>query len=693
MTSISSSLNTFFLSIFAKDVRFSNHIKSVRRRFQTLTLTYMNINLICLLAVFSLFIRFSFGLENAHLVFFYTLPLFALTFFWISKTKLDLAAMTLVIVFHISSKFASDFLEMPFMSLTGIMLYPYILLSLTSSLKIFFLNVFLCMGQFFYNAAKVRLIFDDETISSEQSRQISSLLYYVLFIFTSICFLSIFQKVTEAHIGSLAQSNFEKSEKLTQEVIQSMEAKDIFISMMSHEIRNPLNALKTSIEYLLQIIKDKTQLSILKNAKLSGEVLLNLVNNVLDAAKLKSDKMEISPIETDFVSVVEKALTINSESLKDKEIFAKAWISQDLPGLMWLDPSRLLQILLNLLSNAIKFTSKEGKIDIYVSWLDGERIQNHERLLEPFGERNSLVRDIGMEGFLEEMNPEENKSFTQNMESLSHQYQFSCNYNFNDVSPSNASKQSPRKSRKPWEILRINSVQRNQNQESTGYLKVQVQDTGCGIAENQLSRLFGMFEQSREHARMASGGTGLGLWVCKQLCQKMNGDIAVYSQKDIGTSFVFYLPVQNNNVRMTSIFRSLSPAKSLRALVVDDYATNRYMHKLFLEEQGVQVSVACDGQEAVEKYKNNRENPFGLILMDVQMPVMDGFSAASRIRQWEQVKNLPKAAIYFVTGEYFSEEDVLRIFKERGGGQVQGIKCLKKPLETEIIRDIVCKLK
>jgi len=653
----------------------------------------MNINLICLLAVFSLFIRFSFGLENAHLVFFYTLPLFALTFFWISKTKLDLAAMTLVIVFHISSKFASDFLEMPFMSLTGIMLYPYILLSLTSSLKIFFLNVFLCMGQFFYNAAKVRLIFDDETISSEQSRQISSLLYYVLFIFTSICFLSIFQKVTEAHIGSLAQSNFEKSEKLTQEVIQSMEAKDIFISMMSHEIRNPLNALKTSIEYLLQIIKDKTQLSILKNAKLSGEVLLNLVNNVLDAAKLKSDKMEISPIETDFVSVVEKALTINSESLKDKEIFAKAWISQDLPGLMWLDPSRLLQILLNLLSNAIKFTSKEGKIDIYVSWLDGERIQNHERLLEPFGGRNSLVRDIGTEGFLEEMNPEENKSFTQNMESLSHQYQFSCNYNFNDVSPSNASKQSPRKSRKPWEILRINSVQRNQNQESTGYLKVQVQDTGCGIAENQLSRLFGMFEQSREHARMASGGTGLGLWVCKQLCQKMNGDIAVYSQKDIGTSFVFYLPVQNNNVRMTSIFRSLSPAKSLRALVVDDYATNRYMHKLFLEEQGVQVSVACDGQEAVEKYKNNRENPFGLILMDVQMPVMDGFSAASRIRQWEQVKNLPKAAIYFVTGEYFSEEDVLRIFKERGGGQVQGIKCLKKPLETEIIRDIVCKLK
>lgn len=91
------------------------------------------------------------------------------------------------------------------------------------------------------------------------------------------------------------------------------------------------------------------------------------MNNVLDAAKLKSDKMEIAPVETDFVRVVEKALTINSESLKEKEIFAKAWISQELPELIWLDPSRLLQILMNLMSNVIKFISKEGKIDVYVS--------------------------------------------------------------------------------------------------------------------------------------------------------------------------------------------------------------------------------------------------------------------------------------------------------------------------------------
>jgi len=83
-----------------------------------------------------------------------------------------------------------------------------------------------------------------------------------------------------------------------------------------------------------------------------------------------------------------------------------------------------------------------------------------------------------------------------------------------------------------------------------------------------------MFEQAREHSRMASGGTGLGLWICRQLCQKMNGDITVYSKRNKGTSFVFYLPVQNEHVRGLNAMRSVGRAKVIRALVADD-ATNR----------------------------------------------------------------------------------------------------------------------
>jgi len=485
-----------------------------------------------------------------------------------------------------------------------------------------------------------------ETINEEQSRQILALKYYVLLIFVSICFLSIFQKMTEAHIGSLAQNNFEKSEKLTKEVVQAMEAKDTFISMISHEIRNPLNALKVSIDYLLQIVKDQTQIKILKNAQLSGEVLLNLVNNVLDAAKLKSDKMEIVCTETDFVSVIEKAFTIHSEPLKYKEIFAKAFIAKNLPELLWIDPARLLQILMNLISNAIKFTPKKGKIDIYVSWLD---MTDRESLLKPFLEvggklqrsrRNTptLTRDIGTQGHIEEMTLTENEDFAKNRQSIS-QYK----YIFNDISSSSVPRQTL--SLNPWEILKVDQFRNqqrveNRNQRRAGYLKVQIQDTGCGISENQIPRLFGMFEQSREHSRMVTGGTGLGLWVCKQLLQKMNGDITVYSQQGKGTSFVFYLPVQNDQVRVPNLIKpARSLVKMIRALVVDDYPTNRYMHKLFLEESGVQVIVASDGQEAVEKYKKQGPDYYDFILMDVQMPVMDGFTAARQIRQWEETNN------------------------------------------------------
>jgi len=211
-------------------------------------------------------------------------------------------------------------------------------------------------------------------------------------------------------------------------------------------------------------------------------------------------------------------------------------------------------------------------------------------------------------------------------------------------------------------------------------------DNGCGIPQNEIPKLFQMFEQSSLHSRLVSGGTGLGLWICKQLCKKMGGDIAIYSKIKCGTSFVFYLPVSRVETRrMNSIGGSSSQKK---VLVVDDFPTNRYLHKMLLEQQGVQVTTAEDGQEALLKCQAHANDPYTFVLMDVQMPVMDGFTAAKKLREWEAQNHKKQIPIYFLTGEYFNEEDVLTRFRSLGGSSSQ-IKCLKKPLDASMLTKIV----
>ena len=119
----------------------------------------------------------------------------------------------------------------------------------------------------------------------------------------------------------------------------------------------------------------------LKHAKLSGEILLNLVNNVLDAAKLKSEKMEVSYTETNVGSIIEKVFLINSERIQKLKLTAEVYISDSIPSTLWIDPSRLLQIMMNLTSNALKFTEKRGNIKMYIDWCPID--ETYEKLEQP----------------------------------------------------------------------------------------------------------------------------------------------------------------------------------------------------------------------------------------------------------------------------------------------------------------------
>ena len=425
---------------------------------------------------------------------------------------------------------------------------------------------------------------------------------------------------------------------------------------------------------------------------------------MLDAAKLKAEKMEIIHMETDVMETIKKVFTINSEFIKEKELDVRAIVDKNLPKFLWLDPSRLLQILMNLVSNAVKFTPKGGEIIIYAKWCrlpkdkdalltpitckrekENER-RGHNSMSEP--KKGLPVLQRGLSVAFDEFDTSKDSRKVMKMEMHSN--------NLNNILPGGAVIKCGNS--EPWKIHHtvlpshesLDTERENKEQpKAKGYLKIQVLDTGCGVNQEDLQKLFGMFAQGKDHTRSVNGGVGLGLWICKQLCQKMNGDITIYSKHNEGTSFVFYLPV--NNDRIANLC-TIGSGNKIRALVVDDYSINRFLHKMLLEQEGIKVTVACDGQEAFEKYKASNDEFYDFILMDIHMPIMDGFNATKKIREWERANNRPLVDIYFVSGEYFDEKDVLSEFKNKGGA-LQRIRCLRKPLASDMIKSLISKYK
>ena len=221
------------------------------------------------------------------------------------------------------------------------------------------------------------------------------------------------------------------------------------------------------------------------------------------------------------------------------------------------------------------------------------------------------------------------------------------------------------------------------------YLKVQISDNGCGIPEDVIPKFFTMFTQSQRSGPTKHRSASLGLWISKQLCQKMGGDITLYSKENEGTTFVFYIPV-SIGAQVESIPQDLNISKQPRALVVDDYQFNRDLHRLILEREGVQVSLACDGVEAVREYKKHGNGYFDFVMMDVQMPEMDGFTATKEIREMECERNWKHVDIYFVSGEYYDENEVLAKLRSRERmTEMAQIKCMKKPIDIEVIKKMV----
>lgn len=206
-------------------------------------------------------------------------------------------------------------------------------------------------------------------------------------------------------------------------------------------------------------------------------------------------------------------------------------------------------------------------------------------------------------------------------------------------------------------------------------IELAVQDTGIGIPENLRSELFRDFSQLDKSTSRRFGGTGLGLSICKILADRMGGRIAVTSVPDEGSTFVFAveLPAATRIAVPDAAPAATAPSRRLRILLAEDNPSNQLIATSYLEKMGHRIDVAHNGREAVEAAA---ALPYDLILMDVQMPEVDGLEATRRIRAMTGPARL--TPIVALTANAFAQDE--RICREAG---MEGF--VAKPFDAAVL--------
>jgi signal transduction histidine kinase/CheY-like chemotaxis protein len=367
-----------------------------------------------------------------------------------------------------------------------------------------------------------------------------------------------------------AEAEAKRNVKLAEEAAR---AKSIFLANVSHELRTPLNGVIGNSELLRDSNLNKDQLEMADSIRVSADLLLTVINDILDFSRMEADKMKLHVIAFNPDEMVREVVRAASYSNREKSK-KNVTIVQDInlpPMLVYGDPIRLHQVLGNLISNSLKFT-EAGSIVI------GAKVESETR------EKVTLT--------------------------------------------------------------------------------FRVQDTGIGIPPKQLAKLFKPFSQADESTARKYGGSGLGLSICKSLIETMmKGKIQLESQEHVGTTAWFSVIFDKAKADATAgdtqtkspppvdrysspPSRELSPNPSLdltqipknqlRVCIAEDNPINQKIAIQYAQRLGyTTVDAYENGLKAVEglRQKAREGRPYHIILMDVQMPILDGYEATKLIRK------------------------------------------------------------
>ena len=357
---------------------------------------------------------------------------------------------------------------------------------------------------------------------------------------TAICYLMLHRKQREKLYTEEIRKSAEKARKAN-------EAKTRFLFNMSHDIRTPMNAIVGFSGLLEKSIHDeKKSLDYIKKIRVSSDILLTIINQVLEMARIESGKITLSSESVNIREMVDAMNTVFESSLTKKSLEYQCSLNVVHDQILC-DKTKMEEIILNVVSNSIKYTNPHGKITVSIDELDSEDEKNAD-------------------------------------------------------------------------------------------YKVVVEDNGIGMSQDYLPHIFEEFSREHTSTETRVAGTGLGLPIVKSLVDRMGGTIEVESEEGKGTRFImkFSFPVSlENQVRekeRQNIPDITEKLEGKRILLAEDNELNAEIAETVLEETGIKVKHVEDGIQCIEELKKMPEKYYDVILMDVQMPNMDGYTATQRIR-------------------------------------------------------------